>query len=165
MYFASRADVGRAGASSEEDEAPSSHPQHFLPTSPSLIRPSNLRCINTLSGHHSGVRAIAVRDGTSARVYTGSYDNTIKVWNLDCGSCEATLEGHLAWIRSLFCHAHEPLLFSGSDEGARNARVARRLVRARARLPAPATRGTVSLRILAQPTARTSRPRNPPAPA
>jgi len=39
------------------------------------------------------------------------------VWNLDNGRCEATLEGHVAWIRSLFVHAREPLLFSGSDDG------------------------------------------------
>ena len=27
------------------------------------------------------------------------------------------LEGHVAWIRFLFCHVQEPLLFSGSDDG------------------------------------------------
>ena len=31
-----------------------------MPASP-LFRPSNLRCVNTLSGHHSGIRAIAYR--------------------------------------------------------------------------------------------------------
>lgn len=86
-----------------------------MPASP-LFRPSNLRCVNTLSGHHSGIRAIAWRSNPQ-RVYTGSYDNTIKVWNLDTYTCEATLEGHRAWVRSLFCHVHEPLLFSGSDDG------------------------------------------------
>ena len=98
----------------EEDAAPSGLGER-IPTSP-LFRPSNLRCVNTLSGHHSGIRAIAIQQRTN-RVFTGSYDNTIKVWNLDGGSCEATLEGHVAWIRSLFCHGHEPLLFSGSDDG------------------------------------------------
>lgn len=78
------------------------------------LRTHALKCVNTLSGHHSGIRVIAVLNN---RVFTGSYDNTIKVWNLDSGSCEATLEGHVAWIRSLFCHAREPLLFSGSDDG------------------------------------------------
>ena len=78
------------------------------------LRTHALKCVNTLSGHHSGIRVIAVLNN---RVFTGSYDNTIKVWNLDGGSCEATLEGHIAWIRSLFCHARDPLLFSGSDDG------------------------------------------------
>ena len=86
-----------------------------MPASP-LFRPSNLRCVNTLSGHHSGIRAIAWRSNPQ-RVYTGSYDNTIKVWNLDTNTCETTLEGHQAWVRSLFCSLHEPLLFSGSDDG------------------------------------------------
>lgn len=82
--------------------------------SSSGLRTHALKCVNTLSGHHSGIRVIAVHHN---RVFTGSYDNTIKVWNLDCGSCEATLEGHVAWIRSLFCHTRDPLLFSGSDDG------------------------------------------------
>lgn len=99
----------------EEEPLPNTGFGQRIPTSP-LFRPSNLRCVNTLSGHHSGIRAIAIQQRTN-RVFTGSYDNTIKVWNLDGGSCEATLEGHSAWIRSLFCHIHEPLLFSGSDDG------------------------------------------------
>lgn len=97
------------------DDAPLGIGSSSIPTSP-LFRPTNLRCVKTLSGHHSGIRAVAVQPRTN-RVFTGSYDNTIKVWNLDDGSCEATLEGHVAWIRSLFCHEHEPLLFSGSDDG------------------------------------------------
>jgi WD40 repeat protein len=107
-------------ASSEDEEpfqneAPAVANGVRMPASP-LFRPANLRCVNTLSGHHSGIRAIAWRSNPQ-RVYTGSYDNTIKVWHLDCNHCEATLEGHVAWVRSLFCHAHEPLLFSGSDDG------------------------------------------------
>lgn len=78
------------------------------------LRAASLKCVNTLSGHHSGIRVIAVLNN---RIFTGSYDNTIKIWNLDGGTCEATLEGHAAWIRSLFCHVCEPLLFSGSDDG------------------------------------------------
>ena len=57
-------------ASSEEDEAPPD-PQYFTPSSPALIRPSNLRCVTTLSGHHSGIRAIAVANTLSgSSVYT-----------------------------------------------------------------------------------------------
>jgi WD40 repeat protein len=107
--------MARAGSSEEEDELPYQRNENLAPSSP-LFRPANLRCVNTLSGHHSGIRAIAIQQRTN-RVFTGSYDNTIKVWNLDGGSCEATLEGHAAWIRSLYCHSTEPLLFSGSDDG------------------------------------------------
>ena len=99
----------------EEDRGTAAVGGLRMPASP-LFRPSNLRCVNTLSGHHSGIRAIAWRSNPQ-RVYTGSYDNTIKVWNLDTNTCETTLEGHQAWVRSLFCSLHEPLLFSGSDDG------------------------------------------------
>lgn len=101
--------------SSEEEEdvyAPVSVSPH-APPSPGL-KAQTLKCVNTLSGHHSGIRVIAV---ATNRAYTGSYDNTIKVWNLDNGRCEATLEGHVAWIRALAVHVREPLLFSGSDDG------------------------------------------------
>ena len=104
-------DGPRHGSSEEEDDVAYLAPP--CPISPGL-RAQTLKCVNTLSGHHSGIRVIAM---ATNRVYTGSYDNTIKVWNLDNGRCEATLEGHVAWIRSLFVHAREPLLFSGSDDG------------------------------------------------
>ena len=103
--------LARHGSSEEEDDVAYLAPP--CPISPGL-RAQPLKCVNTLSGHHSGIRVIAM---ATNRVYTGSYDNTIKVWNLDNGRCEATLEGHVAWIRSLFVHAREPLLFSGSDDG------------------------------------------------
>jgi len=103
--------LARHGSSEEEDDVAYLAPP--CPISPGL-RAQTLKCVNTLSGHHSGIRVIAV---ATNRVYTGSYDNTIKVWNLDNGRCEATLEGHVAWIRALFVHAREPLLFSGSDDG------------------------------------------------
>jgi len=82
--------------------------------SSSGFRPAGLKCVNTLTGHHSGVRAIAVHND---RVVTGSYDNLIKVWSVETGACEATLDGHTAWIRCLLMHAREPLLYSGSDDG------------------------------------------------
>ena len=104
-------------SSEEEDDGADTLRQDttmlFGQPSPTL-RAQTLKCVNTLSGHHSGIRVIAV---ATNRVYTGSYDNTIKVWNLDNGRCEATLEGHMAWIRALCVHAREPLLFSGSDDG------------------------------------------------
>ena len=104
---------GRRACSSEEEGYVEENLPPQWPIS-SGLRAQTLKCVNTLSGHHSGIRVIAV---ATNRVYTGSYDNTIKVWNLDTGRCEATLEGHVAWIRSLFVHAREPLLFSGSDDG------------------------------------------------
>ena len=79
-------------SSEEEDDVVS--PKAPMPVSPGL-RTQILKCVNTLSGHHSGIRVIAVATNS---VYTGSYDNTIKVWNLDNGRCEATLEGHSRYV-------------------------------------------------------------------
>ena len=93
-------DGPRHGSSEEEDDVAYLAPP--CPISPGL-RAQTLKCVNTLSGHHSGIRVIAM---ASDRVYTGSYDNTIKVWNLDRNHCEVTLEGHVSWVRSLFCHVH-----------------------------------------------------------
>ena len=65
-------DGPRHGSSEEEDDVAYLAPP--CPISPGL-RAQTLKCVNTLSGHHSGIRVIAM---ASDRVYTGSYDNTIK---------------------------------------------------------------------------------------
>ena len=33
------------------------------------------------------------------RVVSGSYDNTLKVWDVATGKCVATLEGHSSYVR------------------------------------------------------------------
>ena len=33
------------------------------------------------------------------RVVSGSFDKTLKVWDVATGKCMATLEGHLGWVR------------------------------------------------------------------
>jgi len=50
-------------------------------------------CTETLTGHSSDVRSVAVsRDGQT--VVSGSSDNTIKVWDIKSGSCTKTLTAH-----------------------------------------------------------------------
>ncbi|CAG9323625.1 unnamed protein product [Blepharisma stoltei] len=46
------------------------------------------------------------------KLATGSYDRTVKLWNMHTGKCESTLRGHLEWISCL--DANEQLLCSGS---------------------------------------------------
>ncbi len=59
--------------------------------SPALVR--------TLSGHGSGVRALALtRDG---RVISGSYDGKVKVWDLNSGQEQRTLSGHDRGVNAL----------------------------------------------------------------
>ena len=50
------------------------------------------RCLRTLSGHSSWVRAVAVLGGD--RVVSGSRDKTLKVWSVASGECLQTLSGH-----------------------------------------------------------------------
>ena len=59
--------------------------------SPALVR--------TLSGHGGWVSAVALTgDG---RVVSGSYDGTVKVWDLDSGQEQRTLSGHGEWVHAL----------------------------------------------------------------
>ena len=68
------------------------------------------RCsINVLKGHSNGVMALQFIDNILA---TGSYDATIKIWDLDTGEVIRTLEGHTMGIRCL--QFDDTKLISGS---------------------------------------------------
>ncbi len=67
------------------------------------------------TGHQRSVYAIAA---LSSYVFTGSYDKTIKVWDVDSYVCKQTLQGH-SW--GIFCLAifvknEHVFLFSGSGD-------------------------------------------------
>ena len=50
-----------------------------------------LTCLKTLEGHSSSVRSVAwSRDGQT--LASGSYDNTVKLWNVQTGDCIATFD-------------------------------------------------------------------------
>ncbi len=74
--------------------------------SPALVR--------TLSRHGGGVRALALTgDG---RVVSGSYDGTVKVWDLNSGQEQRTLSGHggVVWALAM---TGDGRVVSGSYEG------------------------------------------------
>ena len=50
--------------------------------------PYHLRC---LRGHEGPIRAIAARGRT---VVSGSYDHTLRVWDIEAGTCTWVLTGH-----------------------------------------------------------------------
>ena len=55
--------------------------------------------IKTLTGHESGVTACAIsRDGR--RALSGSYDQSLILWDLERGAAEMTLKGHEGWVRA-----------------------------------------------------------------
>lgn len=62
-----------------------------------------------LKGHTNGIMALHIFDNILA---TGSYDATIKIWNLDTGEEIRTLRGHTMGIRCL--QMDETKLISGS---------------------------------------------------
>ena len=53
-------------------------------------------CINTLYGHASTVRCMAMHGN---QVVSGSRDNTLRVWDISTFECKMVLVGHLAAVR------------------------------------------------------------------
>ncbi|MBS0018032.1 MAG: hypothetical protein KFF72_17065 [Arthrospira sp. SH-MAG29] len=64
----------------------------FRPLTANLTPPGG-PLIRTLTGHSSGVRAVAI-SADGQRAVSGSEDNTLKLWNLATGEVERTLTGH-----------------------------------------------------------------------
>jgi F-box/WD-40 domain protein MET30 len=68
------------------------------------------RCsVKTLKGHTNGVTCLQLNDDILA---TGSYDATIKIWNIETGEEIRTLRGHTSGIRCL--QFDDSKLISGS---------------------------------------------------
>ena len=67
------------------------------------------------AGHTDAVRALAA---ANSRLFSGSYDGTVKVWDVDTLVCLKTLAGHTGPVRTLvYSGGH---MFSGSyDKTAR----------------------------------------------
>ncbi|KAJ1849224.1 ribosome assembly [Coemansia sp. RSA 2708] len=56
------------------------------------------RCLFSLSGHTAAVTC--VKWGGDGRIYTGSQDKSIRIWNTD-GTLHKTLSGHAHWVNTL----------------------------------------------------------------
>ena len=73
----------------------------------------NGRCeVKVFRGHSNGVTCLQIDDVMMA---TGSYDATIRIWNLDTGEQTRILRGHTQGIRSL--QFDDKILVSGSLDG------------------------------------------------
>jgi WD40 repeat protein len=57
-----------------------------------------LERLNAFQGHGGPVWCVDFQENT---VVSGSYDKTIKVWNLRSGSCSSTLRGHDDWVSTV----------------------------------------------------------------
>jgi len=78
---------------------------------------SSIGCRVTMVGHTNSVRCVQMSH-EKGLVISGSYDETLKLWCLKTGRCEATLRGHRG--RVLCMHvpwaAHPGIFLSGSDD-------------------------------------------------
>ncbi|KAF9916609.1 hypothetical protein BX616_003322 [Lobosporangium transversale] len=65
--------------------------------------------LKVFRGHTDGVMCLQFDESF---LITGSYDNTVKVWNIETGECLRTLRGHALCVRAL--HFDEAKLITGS---------------------------------------------------
>jgi WD40 repeat protein len=71
------------------------------------------KCVHTFTGHINEVSSVAISpDGQT--LVSGSWDNTIKIWQLDKGQEPRTLTGHSDWVYSIALSSDGQILASGS---------------------------------------------------
>ncbi|KAG8743264.1 SCF ubiquitin ligase complex subunit cdc4 [Ceratobasidium sp. 414] len=70
--------------------------------------------LRVLEGHSQVVRALATHGQTAV---SGSYDTTLKVWNLITGECKWTLSGHTQKVYSVAIDSERNQVVSGSMDG------------------------------------------------
>ena len=77
----------------------------------------NAREVNLLTGHSDSVRAVALSNWQDRKniIASGSFDNTIKLWNLETGILRNTLQ-ETSRINAIAIHPHTSLLVSGCDD-------------------------------------------------
>ena len=71
--------------------------------------------ITILQGHTNSVTCLAL-DKVNNRLYSGSDDKTIKVWNLETGKEITSLQGHTSSVRCLALDRVNNRLYSGSGD-------------------------------------------------
>ncbi len=63
-------------------------------------RSSKAWCAQTFEGHTKDVRAVCL-SADGRRAISGSWDKTLRLWNVDTGECLQTLTGHTDSVRSV----------------------------------------------------------------
>ena len=71
--------------------------------------------LRSLEGHSNSVHAVVVTpDG--CQIISGSYDNTIKVWDLEGGHLLRSLEGHTQSVNAVAVTPDGRQIVSGSND-------------------------------------------------
>lgn len=106
-----------------EVEAPPPAPQPVPKKEPAKPKPAKppeqaeplAKLERKLTGHTNWVCSVAVSpDGKWA--VSGSWDKTVKIWDLETGQYRATLEGHTAQVRSVAITPDGKRILSGSED-------------------------------------------------
>ena len=72
-------------------------------------------CVRVLEGHSSSVRAVSLSaDGRVA--VSGSWDKTVRVWDVETGECVRVLEGHSNLVDAVSLSADGRVAVSGSED-------------------------------------------------
>ncbi|MBD1214582.1 MAG: hypothetical protein H9534_17995 [Dolichospermum circinale Clear-D4] len=89
----------------------------YPPTPASIIAnlPSGISLEKTLEGHSESLESVAYSPNGQT-LASGSWDTTIKLWNVKTGNLLQTLEGHSDWVRSLAYSPDGQTLASGSND-------------------------------------------------
>lgn len=75
---------------------------------------ANIRCFQVLEGHLEAVLALAV---SAQHLVSGSYDTTVRFWDLQTFRCVRKCDGHQDAVRVLAARADEDEVYSGSYDG------------------------------------------------
>ncbi|CAG8976638.1 hypothetical protein HYALB_00002154 [Hymenoscyphus albidus] len=72
------------------------------------------RCASTIPGHGEAILATQFSPRTSARMVSGSGDNTARIWDCDTGTPVHTLKGHTSWVLAVSWAPDESKIATGS---------------------------------------------------
>lgn len=71
--------------------------------------------IKKLIGHRAPVTSLSIQ---GSRLFSGSYDNTLRMWNMEEVKVEpAVILEHTGWIHSFYLSSDEAFVFMGDEQG------------------------------------------------
>lgn len=86
------------------------------PSLPPLMATGEWQSIRVLSGHQSWVTAVAFNPRTATLV-SGSLDDSIKIWDLQRGTAQTTVQGHPRGVNDVKISTKGQVLVSCGDDG------------------------------------------------